>query len=155
MSWVTALAVSTIQTVHVVSIEDVTIIEGAFSFHEKLVLRALVLPCYCTLDCHEVLSESNVETITVHSLLPLCSSALTNVLQLASSSSHNLHYSYSAQRHPNIPILSAHRPQLPIIPHSNLISLQTQVAIEVKLQDSHDVHLRVSRNLGNQCTHLQ
>jgi len=38
------------QTVHVVSIEDVTTRLGAFSFHEKLVNGALEF-WFCTFDC--------------------------------------------------------------------------------------------------------
>jgi len=38
------------QTVHVVSIDDVTTRLGAFSFHEKLVNGALEF-WFCTFDC--------------------------------------------------------------------------------------------------------
>jgi hypothetical protein len=50
MSCVTAVDVSRFQTVHVVSIEDVTTRLGIFSFHEKLVSGAPPL-WPCTLDC--------------------------------------------------------------------------------------------------------
>ena len=42
MSWVIAVEVSMFQTVHVVSIEDVTTRLGDFSFQEKLVKGAPV-----------------------------------------------------------------------------------------------------------------
>ncbi len=61
MSWVTALAVSMFHTVHVVSMEEVTIIEGAFSFQEKFVIGAPVLPCVCTFD---YLFKKWLDTIT-------------------------------------------------------------------------------------------
>lgn len=50
MSWVTAADVSIFQTVQVVSMEDVTIRLGAFSFHEKLVNGA-PLELLCIFDC--------------------------------------------------------------------------------------------------------
>ena len=53
MSCVIAVDVSMFHTVHVVSIEDVTMRLGDFSFHEKLVRGAPVL-LFCTLLCCDV-----------------------------------------------------------------------------------------------------
>jgi len=50
ISWVIADEVSMFQTVHVVSMEEVTIKLGAFSFHEKFVNGAPV-DWLWTLDC--------------------------------------------------------------------------------------------------------
>lgn len=50
MSCVIAVEVSMFQTVHVVSIDDVTTRLGAFSFQEKLVNGGPV-DWLCTLDC--------------------------------------------------------------------------------------------------------
>jgi hypothetical protein len=50
MSWVIADEVSIFQTVHVVSMEEVTMRLGDFSFQEKLVNGAPVVELW-TLDC--------------------------------------------------------------------------------------------------------
>ena len=52
-----AVAVSIFQTVHVVSIEDVTTRLGAFSFQEKLVKGAPVF-WLCTFDCYRRVSTN-------------------------------------------------------------------------------------------------
>jgi hypothetical protein len=52
MSWVIADEVSIFQTVHVVSMEEVTIKLGAFSFQEKFVNGAPV-DWLWTLDCYK------------------------------------------------------------------------------------------------------
>lgn len=59
MSCVMAVAVSMFQTVHVVSMDEVTMRLGDFSFHEKLV-KGAPEAWFCTFDCPErpVLSVS-------------------------------------------------------------------------------------------------